>query len=122
VFIRVQPSKTAPVITLGSAFTVMGPMIDNVIPDSGSPGETITIRGKFFSAKKGKVYIEYEDKNGQTTKKNCRVKSWGMDSKTGQSSITFEVPKGPEPSINPYSLFVQNKVGQTSAFFTIDSR
>jgi hypothetical protein len=122
VTIKVQPYKTAPAITLDSAFTVMGPMIDDVIPDFGSPGETITIRGRFFSTKKGKVYLEYEDKNGQTKKKNCRVKSWGMDTTTGQSTIIFEVPKGPEPSINPYSLFVTNKVGQASAFFTIDSR
>ena len=122
VFIKVQPYKTAPAITLNSAFTVMGPVIDEVSPGQGSPGETITMRGKFFSTKKGKVYIEYEDKNGQTKKKNCRVKSWDMDTTTGQSTIIFEVPKGPEPSINPYSLFVTNKVGQTSAFFTIDSR
>jgi hypothetical protein len=122
VTIKLQPNKTAPSFFLDDAFAVMGPMIDDVIPDFGSPGETITIRGKFFSTKKGKVYIEFEDKNGQTKEKNCRVKSWGMDTTTGQSTIIFEVPKGPEPSINPYSLFVTNKVGQASAFFTIDSR
>jgi hypothetical protein len=111
--VKVRPYKTAPIITLDSAFTVMGPVIDDVIPDSGSPGDTITIRGKFFSTKKVKVYLG---------DKKCKVTLWEMDSATGDSTITFEVPKGFESSVTPYPITVTNKVGQTSSFFTMDRR
>jgi hypothetical protein len=100
VFIKIQPYKANPIITLDSAFTVMGPMIDDVIPDSGSPGETITIRGRFFSTKKGKVYLG---------DKKCKVTLWEMDSATGDSTITFEVPKNMAPVT--YDVTVVNKVG-----------
>jgi parallel beta-helix repeat protein len=112
-------SKTAPSLTLTSSFTVMNPVIDAVILGHGLPGEKITIFGRYFSTKKGKVYLEYIDKNGKTKKKNCRINSWDMNAQTGASTITFEVPKGLESSTTPYPLFVTNKVGQASSTFTI---
>jgi predicted outer membrane repeat protein len=112
-------SKTAPSLTLTSSFTVMNPVIDAVILGHGLPGEKITIFGRYFSTKKGKVYLEYIDKNGKTKKKNCRINSWDMNAQTGVSTITFEVPKGLESSTTPYPLYVTNKVGQANSTFMI---
>jgi hypothetical protein len=98
--IKVQPYKTAPAITLDSAFTVMSPVINDVIPDFGSPGETITLRGRFFSTKKPKVYLGT---------KACKVLSWTMDGPTGESQIQFVVPKKMAPV--SYDVTIANKVG-----------
>jgi hypothetical protein len=113
VTIKVQPYKTATSFLIDNAFTVMGPVIDDVIPDFGSPGKTITIRGRFFSTKKPKVYLG---------DKKCKVISWEMNSATGNSTITFEVPKNMAPVT--YDVTVANKVGagtQTAGFTINDN-
>jgi hypothetical protein len=46
---------------------------DPLSTDHGTPGDEITMPGRFFSTRKGKVYIEYEE-NGQIRKKSCTVK------------------------------------------------
>lgn len=88
----------AKVVYEAGTFTFKKPEIDTLTATEGIPGDPITIRGNFFSTKKGKVYLEYQNKN-----KNCKVTSWSMD------SITFEVPKGITPGA--YPLKVSNKVG-----------
>jgi hypothetical protein len=95
--------------TLPDAFTVMDPAIGLIVPDFGIPGDKITISGSYFGSKKGKVYLEYQDKNGQTKKKNCKITYWNMNPTSGASEITFLVPKGLE--WGTYQLFVSNKVG-----------
>ena len=69
-------SKTGVLLTLTSVFTVMSPTITGVEPDHGSPEQTITVRGRFFGSKKGKVYLG-ENK--------CKVvaTSWIMNGATG---------------------------------------
>jgi hypothetical protein len=98
-----QSSKAAPSLTLTSSFTVMNPSIMSVGPNHGSPEETITIRGWFFGTKKGKAYLG---------EKKCRVLSWGMDSKTGESEIQCVIPK--KSSAGTYDVKVINKVGSAT--------
>ena len=95
-------SKTAPSLTLTSSFTVMSPTITGVEPDHGSPEQTITVRGRFFGSKKGKVYLG-ENK--------CKVvaTSWIMNGATGESEIQCVVPKKISSGI--YDVKVINKVG-----------
>lgn len=88
-----EPKGIAP-ITLTKAFTMMEPVITSVDPGTGTEGIAITIRGNYFSTKKGKVYLG---------EKKCKVLSWGMD------KITFTVPKKMTPG--PYDVTVTNKVG-----------
>jgi hypothetical protein len=111
--VTIKPYKAAD-ITLSNAFTIKKPEIDPLLVDHSKPSVPINITGNFFSAKKGKVYLEYE-KNGQTKKKNCKVTSWGMN------RINFVVPKG-LTSGKAYPLKVMNKVGIAEAptDFTID--
>ncbi len=112
--VAIKPNKAADIL-LSNAFTVKPPEIDSLNVYHGVAGvSSITITGKFFSTKKGKVYLEYE-KNGQPKKKDCKVTSWGMD------SITFVVPKG-LVSGTAYPLKATNKVGIAGApsDFTID--
>jgi hypothetical protein len=94
---------------LPDGFTIMGPAIGSIVPDFGIPGDTITVSGSYFGSKKGKVYLEYQDKNGQTKKKNCKVTYWNMNPTSGASEIRFMVPNGLE--WGTYQLFVSNKVG-----------
>jgi len=95
---------------MDSFFSIMSPDIESLSSNSGTVGETITIKGKFFGAKKGKVTI-----GG----KSCKVMSWTMDAATGVSAINFLVPKGLNQGI--YDLKVINKVGEGADSFTIDS-
>ncbi|MGD0918434.1 MAG: IPT/TIG domain-containing protein [Thermodesulfobacteriota bacterium] len=80
-----------------------------VLPTSGSAGGEITINGFFFRTKKGKV---------ASGGKSCKVTTWTMDSKTGESKIKFVVPKGLTPGAK--ELKVTNGVGADTTNFTVD--
>lgn len=115
--IQPQPYKTTAPKLLTSAFTVNNPVIDSLSIDHGSSGDEITTAGRFFSTRKGKVYIEYGE-NGQIRKKSCTVKSWAMDAATGTSEIRLQVPK--IKYSGPCVLIIANKVGAVEQPFTID--
>lgn len=111
--VMIRPYK-ADDITIPNAFTMKPPWIDSLDPYQGVKGDPIAINGNFFSTKKGKVYLENLNTG---KKKNCQVKSWGMD------RITFVVPrtsKGFPPGA--YPLKVMNRIGiaEISPDFTID--
>ena len=111
--IRVKRSKDAD-IPFFNAFTVKPPEIDSLSAYEGVVETPITISGRFFGTKKGKVYLE-NPTSGK--KKTCKVKSWGMD------SITFIVPKTSKSfPPNTYVLKVDNKIGTAEAplEFTVD--
>jgi hypothetical protein len=75
------------------------------------PGTPITVTGKFYSIKKGKVCLEDPD-NGK--KKTCKVVIWGMD------SIAFIVPKTSKSfPAKDYLLKAANKVGEDSTTFKV---
>ena len=107
-----RPYGANPPILLASAFTIMDPELGTMSAINGTPGSEISIDGKFFSNKKGRVYLE----NPSTGKiKKCKVTSWFMDPATGVSQATFIVPK--ISKIFPagtYQLVVTNKVGTTA--------
>ncbi len=117
VTIQPQPYRSTPPRLITSAFTIKNPEMDPLSTDHGAPGDEITIPGRFFSARKGKVYIEYET-NGQIRKKSCTVKSWAMDAATGASEIRFQVPK--IKYSGPCVLIIANKVGAVEKPFAID--
>jgi hypothetical protein len=52
----------------------------------------VTIVGRHFGAKKGKVYFEQSTPGGLIVK-SCKVASWTMDSSSGLSAAIIEVPK-----------------------------
>jgi len=90
-------------------FTVNPPEIVPDGPIVGKAGDPIAIRGNFFGAKKGKVYLGYEAK-GKPTKKICSVLSWTVvDPVTDEGEIVFVVPGGLPPGA--YDLIVTNGVG-----------
>jgi len=97
--LRKEPKGVSPLLEEG-AFAVKGPMIYEIDPGEGSVGDLIILRGKFFGSKKGKVLI-----GG----KSCKVISWTMDPKTGESEIQFLVPKGLAPGT--HDVIVVTKVG-----------
>jgi uncharacterized beta-barrel protein YwiB (DUF1934 family) len=76
------------------------PEIYSVHQTGGSAYDEVTIQGKFFGTKKGKVYLEYEE-GGSPIRKSCKVSSWT------NSEIVFVVPKMlPEVCdvvVDPYS-------------------
>ena len=83
----VTPKKASP-ITTDNAYQVKAPTILSVIPDGGWAGDTVTLQGKFFGKKKGKLAL------GDT---KCKVLSWTMDARTGASEATFAVPAKLDP-------------------------
>jgi hypothetical protein len=103
-----------------NGFTVKAPEIVSVSPNFGSAGDRITIYGRFFGTKKGKVYLGYVNvKNGKYTKKSCSVLSWPTDPTSSEEDIVFLVPKG--LSAGTYDLIVTNSVGTNTkpGIFTI---
>lgn len=118
--IRREPKGAKPITSQG-AFTMMAPRITSIAPASGAASEEITIYGNYFGSKKGKVYLEYEQRS-QLKKRRCTVTEWSMyDTMNGQSRITFIVPKPlREVLAGPLNLTIVNKVGKDSTTFTME--
>jgi len=112
-----RPFGSAPPIVLPSSFTVKDPELAPLPVDNGSPHTEITVTGRFFSTKKGRVYVEGLYK-GQPKKQRSRVTYWFMNPTTGESELRFLVPKRLDPGT--YPLTVVNKVGTASTTFTIN--
>jgi len=119
----VQPKvpKGADPIKEENVFTMRAPEI-TAAPEGGKSGDVtpLTIKGNFFSNKKGKVTLEYDV--GATTKsKSCKVLIWPTDSASGTSlgEIQFTVPKGLAPG-DAYTLRISNKVGSDTVPFKIN--
>ena len=103
----VTPKKASP-ITTDNAYQVKAPTILSVIPDGGWAGDTVTLQGKFFGKKKGKLTL-----GG----KKCKVTSWTMDARTGASEVKFVVPAGLDDWF--HDLVLTNKVGSSSTEFEV---
>jgi hypothetical protein len=104
----VAPKAPVPEAKEVGGFTMMAPQITSVNPGSGSVGQSIEIRGHYFGAKKGKVYLGGYEVKGKPAQKNCPVTSWVVDP-SGEDVITFIVPGG--MAANTYDLIVTNSVG-----------
>ncbi len=119
VVIKPNPNGDISPLVLPGAFTVMDPAIGSLSSVRGAPGDEITITGKYFSTRKGRVYLE-DPARGKN--KNCKITGWTMDPISGDSTLTFTVPKLPKGLLaGPYPLKVANKVGIAETMFTIDS-
>ena len=117
--VTVVPYQSPAPLIVSSSFYVKIPELDPLSPDHGKPDTLITITGRFFSTKKGKVYIE-DSVSGK--KKTCKVTNWFMNPTNGESTLTFVVPKLPK-GFNTgaaYPLKVANKVGTAQTTFTVD--
>jgi hypothetical protein len=102
-----------------NGFTMMAPEITSVNPGSGSVGQSIEIRGHYFGAKKGKVYLGGYEVKGKPAQKNCAVTGWVVNP-TGEDVITFIVPGG--MAAGSYDLIITNSVGSDTEphSFTIE--
>jgi hypothetical protein len=116
VTIQPQPYKTTSPKLITSAFMTKNPEIDLGTPDHGTPGGEITMPGRFFSTRKGKVFIEYE-KDGKPRRVACPIKLWTMDPATGTSEVRFRIPQ--VKYSGPCVLIIANKVGAVEKPFTI---
>jgi hypothetical protein len=101
-------------VTLSGSFTIKGPQIESVTPASGTAGQSITISGKFFGTKKGKVI--FSDAAG--TSANGKVLGWSMDPATNEGTVVVAVPK---KLAGPCAVTVTNKIAADSraGLFTI---
>lgn len=102
--------KRLPEIRMEEYFSVRLPEIDSVEPDRGSVGEPISIQGRFFGTKKGKVYLDCGT-GAMTVRKSGKVMSWSMNATTGEGEIQFLVPKG--LPIGSCDLTLTNTVGSS---------
>ena len=116
--VTIIPRESTSPIILSNGFTVKDPELDPLTADRGRIDTPITITGKFFSTK-GKVYIE-DPVSGK--KKNCKITYWYMHPTTGDSTMTFVVPKLPKgfSSGVAYPLKVSNKIDTAETTFTVD--
>jgi hypothetical protein len=103
----VTPSK-APAIRTEAAYQVKAPEVFTIIPEGGYAGDVVTIKGKFFGKKKGKLIL---------SDKKCKVTSWTMDARTGVSEAKFAVPTKLDPGY--YTLTLTNKVGSSPIDFEL---
>jgi hypothetical protein len=112
--VKVQPvgPKGTPSFVYKQAFVVRPPEIYSIEQGEGTAYDEITIKGKFFGTKKGKVYLEYEE-GGQIVRRSCKVTKWWMDAVTNESEIFFIVPKMlPEVCdvvIDPYGVIPEDE-------------
>lgn len=92
--ITVQPvgPKGIPSIVYQESFVVRGADIYSIDRTEGTSYDQVTLIGKFFGTKKGRVYLEYEEE-GIPKVKPCRIIKWSMDSITGDSEVVFEIPR-----------------------------
>jgi 2',3'-cyclic-nucleotide 2'-phosphodiesterase (5'-nucleotidase family) len=95
--------KGADPITMRVPFTMTAPEILFVDPNSGVSGDERVISGNNFGSKKGKVFLG---------NKSCKVLSWTMDAATGESDITFIVPK--KMASGTYDVTVTGKAGSAT--------
>jgi len=98
---------------LDDTFTVRNPVLDDLLVSRGRFPDVLTVTGKFFGSKKGKVYLE--DLYGK--KKNLKVTFWEMIPSTGISTLMFRVPRPSKkfPAGYPYVLKVAGKIGTATA-------
>lgn len=96
--------KGAPPIVISSCYTVNAPEISSITPPTGSVGSQITLSGRFFGTKKGKVSLV--DASGKRIK--CKVIAWEMDPATNEGHIIFSLPK---KATGSYGIAVANKIG-----------
>lgn len=109
--IFVQPKgKGVPPISAGN-FTIMQPIIDEITPNNGIAGDTITINGWYFTNKKPKVYFEDPNTN---KRKSCKVISFSMDPQTGSSTLQLVIPKW---GLENYNLILISSISQTTKKF-----
>lgn len=103
----VDPYSTLQETEEDHGFEVKAPEIVLVNPNPGSVDELITLTGKYFGSKKGKVYLGYLV-NGKYTKKGCTIISWPTDPTAEEGKIIFWVPKGLLPKV--YDVIITNSV------------
>lgn len=102
--------KRLPEIRMEDYFSVRLPEIDSVEPGKGSVGEPISIQGRFFGTKKGKVYLDCGT-GATTVRKSGKVTSWSMNATTGEGEVQFLVPKG--LPVGSCDLTLTNTVGSS---------
>jgi len=92
--VKIQPKEPKGVLPIieKNFFTVKGAEIHWVEKAEGSAFDQVTVQGKFFGNKTGKVYLEYE-LGGSLIRKACKAILWKMDQTSGESEIVFIVPK-----------------------------
>jgi hypothetical protein len=132
----VQPleQKDSESILYEKAFTMMSPVVTSV--EFGSEAREIDVSGTYFGTKKGKVYLVkpgsgrrmycsvakvhiWEDDDGIAMYgPKCKVKEWTMNPATGESTLTFQIPRWLRAGT--YGVEVVNKVGRTTALFTVE--
>ncbi len=105
-FVKPNIAKANPIAE--GTFNIMPPSIDEVTPDTLTPGATITINGQFFTNKKPTIYLV---DLVSSKKKGCRVVNPTMDPETGASSLNFVVPKW---GSGKYEIILQTLVSETS--------
>lgn len=102
----VQPNIKGIAPTRIGLFTIMNPIIDEVIPKSGLSNDMVTIRGRFFTTKKPNVYLQ----NVTTYKRTgCKVISYAMNAENGLSTVQFMVPGSLDSG--KYHLNLKNIIG-----------
>lgn len=116
VSMQTKPYRVTSPILQASLFTVKAPEIAPLPVDHGAVRDEITVFGRFFGTKRGKVYLEAE-RDGKVKKAICPVRLWSMDQSTGSSEIRFRVPKS--VGEGSYTLRILNKVGIGETMFTV---
>jgi hypothetical protein len=106
-----DPKGVGPV-TVGN-FEMKAPEIVWMDKYHGVTGDQVSIIGKFFGTKKGKVLLGTGAKP-----KSCKVVSWTMNPVTGNGQIVFVVPKGLAKGAQ--ELEIMGKVGTATGGFTVD--
>jgi hypothetical protein len=113
--LMIKPFRKIPIL-YESAFTVNPPLIYLVDPVEVAESELVTIHGMYFGTKRGKVYLEY-DHVGISRKINCKISSWEMECKTGESMISFIIPRGSTAGAS--LIRIVNSIGEDTVEFTI---
>ncbi len=98
--------------------TKPGEKVDGADPAWGKPGDTVTLTGHYFGTAKPKLWLQYQDPTtpSRDITLACRVISNQVKNPTtGESELTFSVPKG-AAGIVP-TIHVKNALAEGTTIF-----
>lgn len=108
--LRKEP-KGASAISAPSVVDMRAPQITSLSDNPVAPGQTVTVYGNFFGAKRPTVLLAF---TGTTPDIKCKVTGYTMNPENGASNAAFIVP-ATLPVGSVFDIYVINKVGATES-------
>jgi hypothetical protein len=99
--------------TFADASTKKAPTVSPVSGGATAAGAVLQLEGRWFGAKRGKVYLD----DGSGRLRALKIWSWSMDPETGTSAARVQLPSGVAGS---FDVIVSSRVGNGTTELAIE--